>query len=233
VSRAGDRPKLQRQAGDDFEVNRMRPHPEALYFHIARRALDGIEQETDEFQLAQRVGTAIVFSALTLEAFINQQFGQHPETIEVIKEERGISLPSKWILLPWLLGGGKTFARGAEPFQKFSELVRFRNTIFHFNPTGAVDNSKPHKQFFSSLMKDVELGKSYFNVVEKMIRKLHELTDGKTEIPGFLGGNEYLTTIWVDIAAPIEFTGSGTLVTDGTVMRAQPDTDTTDLADSP
>jgi hypothetical protein len=51
----------------------MRPHPEALYFHIARRALDEIEQETDEFQLAQRVGTAIVFSALTLEAFINQQ----------------------------------------------------------------------------------------------------------------------------------------------------------------
>jgi hypothetical protein len=32
----------------------MRPHPEALYFHIARRALDEIEQETDEFQLAQR-----------------------------------------------------------------------------------------------------------------------------------------------------------------------------------
>jgi hypothetical protein len=38
-----------------------------------------------------------------------------------------------------------------------------------------------------------------------MIRKLHELTDGKTEIPEFLGGSEYLTTIWLDIAAPIEW----------------------------
>jgi hypothetical protein len=71
-------------------------------------------------------------------------------------------------------------------------------------------------------MKDVELGKSYFNVVEKMIRKLHELTDGKTEIPGFLGGNEYLTTIWVDIAAPIEFTGSGTLESDSNLKPNEP-----------
>jgi hypothetical protein len=84
-------------------------HPEALYFHIARRALaeieqlQDIEQETRKVQIAIHVGTAIVFSALTLEAFINQQFALHPETIEVIKEEKGMPLTSKWMLLPWLL----------------------------------------------------------------------------------------------------------------------------------
>jgi hypothetical protein len=203
----------------------MRPHPEALYFHIARRALDEIEQETDEFQLAQRVGTAIIFSALTLEAFINQQFGLHPKPTEVIKDEKGMTPGAKWLLLPLLLGGGRTFDRGAEPFQKFSELMALRNTIFHFNPTKPVDNSKPHKQFFSNLVKDIELGKSYFNVVEKMIRELHELTDCKTEIPKFLGGSEYLTTILQDIAAPIEFAGSGALIANITVVPAQPGTD--------
>jgi hypothetical protein len=37
-----------------------------------------------------------------------------------------------------------------------------------------------------------------------MIRKLHELTEGKTEIPHFLHGTEYLTTIWSDIKVLIE-----------------------------
>jgi hypothetical protein len=37
-----------------------------------------------------------------------------------------------------------------------------------------------------------------------MISKLHELTGGKTELPNFLSGSEYLTTIWVDIRAAIE-----------------------------
>jgi hypothetical protein len=45
------------------------------------------------------------------------------------------------------------------------------------------------------------------------------------------GGSEYLTTILQDIAAPIEFAGSGTLVADVTVMRAQPDTDMTPRSD--
>ena len=82
----------------------MRPHPEALYFHIARKALDQIENETDEFQRAERVGTAIVFSVLTLEAFINQQFGLNSELRQVIEDEKGFSLKAKWSLLPLLLG---------------------------------------------------------------------------------------------------------------------------------
>jgi len=193
----------------------MRPHPEALYFHIARKALGQIEDETDEFQRAQRIGTAIVFSALTLEAFINQQFGLNPESRQVIMEEKGISLKAKWLLLPLLLGGKKTFERGAEPFQKFSELVALRNTIFHFNPTESVDvaAAKPQKRFFSDLVKDTELAKAYFNVVEKMIKKLHELSDSKTEVPNFLAGNEYLTTIWLDIKAPIELSAGSAIIT--------------------
>jgi hypothetical protein len=192
----------------------MRPHPEALYFHIARKALDQIENETDEFQRAQRVGTAIVFSALTLEAFINQQFGLNPESRKVIKEEKGISLKAKWFLLPLLLGGKKTFDRGAELFQTFSELVALRNSI-HFNPTESVDvtASRPQRRFFSDLVKDIALAKAYFNVIESMIKKLNELSDNKTELPKFLAGDEYVTTIWLDIKAPIELTAGTASIT--------------------
>jgi hypothetical protein len=65
---------------------RMRAHPEALYFHIARRALNNIDQETDEFQVAQRVRISIVFSAITVESFINQEFGLHSETHKIKKK---------------------------------------------------------------------------------------------------------------------------------------------------
>jgi hypothetical protein len=188
----------------------MRAHPEALYFHIARRVLDGIEHEKEEFQLAQRVCTAIVFSALTLEAFINQEFGLHPETQKVIKEEKGISLKAKWLMFPLLLHGDKTFETGEMPFQKFSELVAIRNAIFHFNPTETFDSNprNPRQLFFSELVKRVDLAESYFRIVEAMITKLHELTAGKTELPNFLSGSEYLTSIWSDIWAGLDAVGA-------------------------
>jgi hypothetical protein len=147
-----------------------------------------------------------VFSALTLEAFINQEFGLHSETQKIIKEEKGLTLKAKWLLLPLLLHSDKTFETGEMPFQKFSELVTLRNAIFHFNPTETVEphTKNPSRMFFSDLVKKVDLAKSYFHVVEEMIRKLHELTGGKTELPKFLSGSEYLTTIWIDIRAPIE-----------------------------
>jgi hypothetical protein len=183
----------------------MRTHPEALYFHIARRALDNIEHEADEFQLAQRIGTAIVFSALTVEVFINQEFGLHSETQKIIKEEKGLTLKTKWLLLPLLLQCDTTFETGAMPFQKFSELVTLRNTIFHFDPTQPFDPQPktPSRRFFSELVKDIDLARSYFDVVEKMIRKLHELTGGKTELPAFLRGNEYLTSLSAIFNVPI------------------------------
>lgn len=186
--------------------SRMRPHPEALYFHIARKALDRIEEERDEFQLALRVATALVFSALTLEAFINQQFEQHPETKKLMADEK-FSLTTKWLMLPLLLGGKTTFHKGKPPFQKFSKLTKLRDDLVHFKTPKKIDltDHKSSKQFFSYLVKDFELARCYFNVVEEMIRKLHELTDYKTEVPAFLSGTEYLTTIWAD--ASIEFGG--------------------------
>ena len=60
-----------------------------------------------------------------------------------------------------------------------------RNAIFHFNPTNFDPNkafasqNKPRDRFFSDLVKDIELAKSYFGMVEKMISKLHELTGAR------------------------------------------------------
>jgi hypothetical protein len=93
------------------------------------------------------------------------------------------------------------------PFQKFSELVTLRNTIFHFNPAEHSFDSHPKipsRRFFSELVKDIDLARSYFDVVEKMITKLHELTGGKTELPAFLGGDQYLTSLSVEFSALVD-----------------------------
>jgi hypothetical protein len=192
-------------------MSQVRAHPEALYFHIARRAIDGIEQEKDEFVLAQRVATVIVFSALTLEAFINQEFALHPETKKLIDDEKGITLPAKWLLLPLLLQSSKTFDRGGAPFQQFAKLVKIRNAIVHFEPGRAFQrnpNPDPAKMFFGDLVKNVSLAQSCFRVIDEMIRKLHELTAGKTEMPKFLSGNEYLLSISVEHTVAIELLGA-------------------------
>jgi hypothetical protein len=147
----------------------VRSHPEASYFHVARNALDSIENETNEFRLAQRIATAIVFSALTLEAFINQQFGLHAETRKFLENEKTISLETKWLLLPLLLQSTKTFDPGKAPFQNFHKLVAIRNSMVHFNPSGTVDwtNRRPNQRFFPDRVKDIKLAMLCFQVVEE------------------------------------------------------------------
>ena len=71
-------------------------------------------------------------------------------------------------------------------------------------------------------MKRFDLAKSYFRV-EAMIRKLHELTGGKTELPNFLRGSEYLTTIWTDMMVAIEqIDGAGALNATAEVLPMLP-----------
>jgi hypothetical protein len=42
-----------------------------------------------------------------------------------------ISIEGKWLFLPRILGN-TTFDQGAEPFQSFSELIKYRNELVHY-----------------------------------------------------------------------------------------------------
>jgi hypothetical protein len=181
----------------------MHAHPEALCFHIARNAMDGIDNEANEFMLAQRIMTVIVFSALTLETFINQQAGVHalPRA-----RWRKLSAKNKWKKFPILLGMPRTFDEGAEPFKGYSALISLRNDVVHFGPGSKTAGTVVGEQFefFSNVVKDKNLASTYFAVVEAMIMKLDELTNQKTGRPRFLAGEKYLTTISTDYSMPTE-----------------------------
>jgi hypothetical protein len=58
----------------------IRDHLETLYYHTAGDAIDSADREQDEFRKAEQISVSIVFSALTLEAYINQQYALHGKT---------------------------------------------------------------------------------------------------------------------------------------------------------
>jgi hypothetical protein len=178
----------------------MRPHPEALYYHTAATASQAAEYEGEEFRRKQLVATAMVFSALCLEAFINQEYDW--------AERR--PLRRRWLDLPGLLGAPSTFTETSDPFRTFAHLVETRNNrLVHFHPTGEthVSSTTPDRRYFGDLVGDVELCRRYVGCIGEMIRELHRLTGGRTSVPAFLSGEEYLSTVWSSVTVPYETLG--------------------------
>jgi hypothetical protein len=162
-----------------------RDHAEALYYHIAGDAIEAAAKETDEFRLAEHVCTAMVFSALTLEAYINQQYASHKETAKL--DLKSFEVREKWKMLPLLLGQPQTFDTGASPYQTFSELITLRNnSLVHFKPGWPPSSATSQ---FSTLVKDLDRARRYHSCIGDMIRTLNKLTGGMTDVPeGFLNG---------------------------------------------
>lgn len=155
------------------------------------------ESERDEFRTKQFVATAMVFSALCLEAFINQEYNW----------AKGHPLRRKWLDLPDLLGASGTFTEASDPFRTFTHLVETRNTrLVHFTPAGEThdSSSSPNCRYFGDLVADVDLCRRYVGCIGEMIRELHRLTGGRTSVPVFLSGQEYLSTVWSSVTIPYE-----------------------------
>ena len=92
--------------------------------------------------------TSIVFSVVSLEAFLNEvadialEFYADPAIslfvdFMVDAEKSRASLESKFVLSRWILAGQK-FDRGSQPYQDFALLLGLRNDLVHFKATEAV-----------------------------------------------------------------------------------------------
>jgi hypothetical protein len=203
------------------------PYPEILYYHIARDALDSakidykdmkqaqaeyeklelanIEPITEEpapevpwFKMIEHVTTSMVFSALCLETFINQEYEEHLKDHEIFNDLERLSLQAKWRLLPFLLGSLETFNTGAEPYQTFDDMIFTRNQRFvHFKPDKERQpprrSSKKHKEYWGNLVTNIVLAEKYLGCVGEMIQELHRLTNGKTDATRVLQGGRYIS----------------------------------------
>lgn len=187
----------------------MHPHPESLYYHIALDTLTAAKSETDEFRTKQLVCTSLVFSALCLEAFINQQFAEHSGTANILEDDDHLPLETKWLMLPLLLGASETFNKGKQPYQTFRELISLRNhRLVHFKPAKEtrISGENYKKEYFGEVIGSLNMADKYVVCVAEMIRELSRLTNGKTVIPKFLDGEKYLSTIRTSATINYEIT---------------------------
>lgn len=184
----------------------MRPHPEALYFHIARDSVDAAKNESDEFRRKQLVATAIVFAAMCLEAFINQEYAVRVQELE--EDFERVPLDTKWRALPLLLGATESFDRGKQPYQTFRTLVSVRNGLVHFKPAGQTRETGREygRAYFGDVVEDVTTAGRYVECIAEMIRELNRLTNGKTDLPNFLKGDRYLSEVWASFTVAYEST---------------------------
>jgi hypothetical protein len=198
-----------------MDTSRTQPYPEILYYHIASDALESakidyknMEQAQAEsekleranvepigeepapgvpwFKMIEHVTTSMVFSALCLEAFINQEYEEHLKNHELFNDLERLSLEAKWRFLPLLLGSSETFNTGTEPYQTFDDLIFTRNQRFvHFKPDMEGQpprhSSKKRKEYWGKLVGDITLAEKYLKCVGQMIQELHRLTNGKTD----------------------------------------------------
>lgn len=183
----------------------MRPHPEALYYHIASDAALASQHESDEFRRKQFGATALVFSALCLEVFINQEY-----TRLSVHHQGRPSLRSKWLKFPRLLGATESFDETREPFATFLDLIHARNErLVHFKPEGEarLEGDATSEEYFGDLVGNPAIAARYFGCVAEMIHELHRLTEGRTDIPGFLTGQRYMSYVWASATVAWESVG--------------------------
>jgi hypothetical protein len=132
-----------RQAESDFD-NLLQQEIALLERH--RNNLDGaydeherlaIVMEGQEYEIGlvygpflQHLATVHILCVTSLEAHINIRA---KETLrgQFFRDFERIPLEAKWLFLPKLLGF-PGFNPGAEPFQGFSQLVKYRNKIIHY-----------------------------------------------------------------------------------------------------
>jgi len=90
-------------------------------------------------QRKRRLYGAIVFLALTLEAFINE-IGLEFCCDEFASIDR-LPGPDKWLQIP-RLGGRKLYSAGREPHQSIKTIFAYRNLFVHFKPHFQLDDCK-------------------------------------------------------------------------------------------
>lgn len=177
----------------------MHPHPEYIYYHTAMDCLGSAKVEKDPFKRKQFVSTSLVFSVLCLETYINQLYWKFSETRKIIKANDNFPLQSKWLMLPLLLGGDKTYEINEAPYQDFNDLVKIRNNrLVHFKPDKErrTSNKNYKDDYILNLLADIEVCEKYFRCIEGMIASLNELSNNRSGLPEFLKGKKMAGTVW-------------------------------------
>lgn len=179
-----------------------RPHPEALYYHVAVDSLAHAQTTDDRWSRAQSVAKALVFSALCLEAYANQRL----EDLG-LGDCESLPLEKKWRTLPQLAGASDRFDESQMPFQGFRELVGLRNRrLAHFHPNEEIlrGAARPGRTYHSDLFQDIELAARAVLSVTEMIKEYRRIAHPSEEAPDFLAGAKYTSVVVASATSALE-----------------------------
>jgi hypothetical protein len=182
------------------------PHADAFYYHVAAGALDtakkiatdGQDLDPNETEFARKAAivTAMVFSAMCLEAYINHCYA---DSRLVSKRIEKLSVALKWTKFPLFTGHKKTFDETKEPFLTFRDLIATRNNrLVHFKPSlerAREGSTSQFREGYTSLVGSTSTAERYFSNVAAMIKELSSLTGGNVGVPDFLTGPKYIAKV--------------------------------------
>jgi hypothetical protein len=135
--------KIKKRAGGRF-------FEAGMLFNVALQAAKSIKVDDPRAGGQLPALTSIVFSVISLEAFLNEMtesaednatMDYEPEAVGIfahlMQDMETASLENKFIMSSWVLTG-RSLSRGAQPFQDFASLIALRNQLVHFKPSEIV-----------------------------------------------------------------------------------------------
>lgn len=121
-----------------------------MLFNVALQAEKSIKVDNPRAGGQLPALTSIVFSVISLEAFLNEmtESAEDNATMDYESEAVGVfahmmrdmetaSLQTKFIMSSWVLTG-TSLSRAEQPFQDFASLTALRNQLIHFKPNEIV-----------------------------------------------------------------------------------------------
>jgi hypothetical protein len=138
--------KVQKRAGVRFFES-------GMLFDVAVQAIHSIRAEDDRAGGQLAALTSIVFSVISVEAFLNEMtesaednatMDYEPKTVaafvQMMRDIEMASLETKFVFINWILTGN-SLDRSAQPYQDFSSLIALRNQLVHFKPSEIVSGT--------------------------------------------------------------------------------------------
>ena len=179
-------PQIQAIAAEDAEARRQEAEilakyesdPEAAYDELEPLYIGPMEHiayETNRLYgpFLGALATTQIMCAACLEAHVNACAAERLGGSDRVLFDR-LPLEGKWMFLPRLLGGAG-FDAGAEPFQTFAKLIKYRNALVHYRRRRESWLSPGVPTYLEALGLTMTAGTSVISATREMIRSLAAL----------------------------------------------------------
>ena len=115
-----------------------------------------------------------ILNAFCLEAYVNKIALNRLNPKSSFDDFDRLSLEGKWVFLPRLVKGPRTFDKGTIIFQGFKNIIKWRNNLVHFKGKNEQWRDYLPPQFFDDLGLKIEYAQQSCVTTKNMIKKLCE-----------------------------------------------------------